>query len=110
MADRAAVSAGPAMVQIKSKFELEFRRISVPHSEVNRLSLDAFYRLITDAHCLPRSALVQISYRNPQNERLIRLESSEELAAALRSAAPLLKVFVSRLRGVEVEVYMNIYV
>ena len=97
-------AAGPAMVQIKSKFELEFRRISVPRSEANRLSLDAFYRLITDAHCLPRAAPVQISYKNSQSERLIRLESSEQLATALRSASPLLKVFVSRLRGVEVEV------
>lgn len=97
-------AAGLGLVQIKSKFELEFRRISVPRSEANRLSLDSFYRLITDAHCLPRSAPVEISYKNPQDEKLIRLESSEELATALRSAAPLLKVFVSRLRGVEVEV------
>ena len=92
------------MVEIKSKFELEFRRISVPRSEVERLSLEAFYRLVTEAHCLPSAAYVRISYQNPQSMRLTSLESAEELVAALRGAAPLLRLFVSRLRGVDVEV------
>ena len=96
------------MVEIKSKFELEFRRISVPRSEAERLSLEAFYRLVTDAHCLPPTAHVRISYQSP-NKKLIHLESTAELATALRGAAPLLRLFVSRLRGVEVEVSKYIH-
>ena len=104
MTEGRASGAGSAMVEVKSKFELEFRRIAVPRSEAERLSLEGFYRLVTDAHCLPPAALVQISYQSPHNKELVALESREELAAALRSAAPLLRLFVSRLRGVEVEV------
>ena len=107
-APTAATSSGTAdpteMVEIKSQFELEFRRISIPRSEAERLSLESFYRLVTDAHCLPRGAPVAISYQSPRDMKQTALESSEELAAALRGAAPLLRLFVSRLRGVEVEV------
>ena len=93
------------VVEIKSQFELEFRRISVPRSEAERLSLDSFYRLVTDAHCLPRAAPVLISYQNQRDMRQTPLESAEELATALHIAAPLLRLFVSRLRGLEVEVW-----
>ena len=99
-----SATAPTAMVEIKSKFELEFRRISVPRFEAERLSLEAFYRLVTDAHCLPPAAHVRISYQDPRAMRLTDLERSSDLATALRGAAPLLRVFVSRLRGVEVEV------
>lgn len=91
-------------VQIKSKFEMEFRRISAPRSEVERLSLESFYRLVTDAHCLPRSAPVLICYQNPRDMRQTPLQSVEELKAALASSAPLLRLFVSRIRGLIVEV------
>ena len=99
-----AGSAPTAMVDIKSKFELELRRISLPRSEAERLSLESFYRLLTDAHCLPPSAQVQISYQNPRSLKLTAVESSADLATAIRGAAPLLRLFVSRLRGVVVEV------
>ena len=96
------------VVEIKSQFELEFRRISVPRTEAARLTLDSFYRLVTDAHCLPRSPPVLISYQNTRDMRQTPLESGEELAAALQSAAPLLRLFMKRLRGLEVEVRMEV--
>lgn len=100
-----AISVGATeMVEIKSKFELEFRRISVPRSEIERLSLESFYRLVADAHCLPRAAHVQISYQNPLSMKVSNLESAEELKTALKSAVPLLRLFVSRIRGIEVQV------
>lgn len=116
MSDGKDNAAAPtAMVEIKSKFESEFRRISIPRSEAERLSLEAFYRLLTDAHCLPRAAYVRISYQDPRSMRMTDLERASDLATALRGAAPLLRLFVSRLRGVEVEVlttstlYVSLY-
>ena len=103
-----SLSNGPVepteVVEIKSQFELEFRRISVPRTEAERLTLDSFYRLVTDAHCLPRGAPVLISYQSSRDMRQTPLESAEELATALQIAAPLLRLYVSRLRGLEVEV------
>lgn len=104
MSDKECAAVPTATVEIKSKFDLEFRRISVPRCEVERLSLETFYRLVTDAHRLPPAALVRISYQDPRTMRLTDLKRSSDLATALQGAAPLLRLFVSRLRGVEVEV------
>lgn len=93
-----------AVVEIKSKFELEFRRISLLRGQAEALSIDAFYRLITDTHCLPPVASVQISYLDPRRNEHVRIEDAKQLAAAVKGAAPLLRLFVNRVRGAEAEV------
>ena len=106
-ARKETVAGGPeptSVLEIKSQFELEFRRISIPRSGAERLSLDSLYRLLTDAHCLPRGAPVLVRYQHPRDMRQAPLETQEELEAALSTAAPLLRLFVSRVRGLEVEV------
>ena len=96
--------AASDVVAIKSKFELEFRRISLPRRQAECLSLAAFHRLVCDTHCLSQPAPVQIFYLDPRSRRLAAIEGPEALAAALGGAAPLLRLFVSRVRGTEVEV------
>ena len=92
------------VVEIKSKFELEFRRISLLRGQAEALSIDAFYRLIADTHCLPPPANVQISYLDPRKNEQVPIEDAKELAAAVKTAAPLLRLFVNRVRGAEAEV------
>lgn len=93
-----------AVVEIKSKFEFEFRRLSLLRRQAEALSIDAFYRLITDTHRLPPLASVQILYLDPRKNEQVPIDDAKELATAFKGAAPLLRLFVNRVRGAEVEV------
>uniref|UniRef100_A0A182IQJ6 PDZ domain-containing protein n=1 Tax=Anopheles atroparvus TaxID=41427 RepID=A0A182IQJ6_ANOAO len=80
-------------VEIKSKFDAEFRRWSVKRSEQH--SFEEFQSLIERLHKLDRSQLL-VSYIDPRDNDLLPINNDDNFGRALTTARPLLRVIIQK--------------
>nr|CAG4645667.1 EOG090X09SP [Lynceus sp. MCZ IZ 141354] len=83
----------PNIVEVKSKFEAEFRRFSVDRSRP--LKFEGFRSLLEKLHCIS-SELFSISYTDPRDGDLLPINNDDNFARALMAAKPLLRIVVLR--------------
>ncbi|KAL0812080.1 hypothetical protein ABMA28_009466 [Loxostege sticticalis] len=80
-------------VEVKSKFDAEFRRFSLSRTE--KLKYEDFKGLIEKLHRLHDVAFL-ISYTDPRDGDLLPINNDDNLARALLTARPLLRVIIQR--------------
>ncbi|XP_046681409.1 partitioning defective protein 6 [Homalodisca vitripennis] len=80
-------------VEVKSKFDAEFRRFSV--SKATTMKYDEFHGLLEKLHRLGDVAFL-ISYTDPRDGDLLPINNDDNLARALQNARPLLRVIIQR--------------
>ncbi|XP_065349607.1 partitioning defective protein 6 [Cloeon dipterum] len=90
---KSSVKADTDDVEIKSKFDAEFRRFSVNRNESQ--SYEAFRALLEKLHALGTEPFL-ISYTDPRDGDLLPINNDENYGRALKSARPLLRVLVQR--------------
>lgn len=82
-----------SIVEIKSKFDAEFRRFSLDRSELTRF--DEFYKLIERFHKLFEVPF-GIFYTDPVHGDLLPINNDDNFAKAISSARPFLRLLVQR--------------
>ncbi|XP_052740470.1 partitioning defective 6 homolog beta [Bicyclus anynana] len=80
-------------IEVKTKFDAEFRRFSLNRSE--KLKYEDFKGLIEKLHRLHDVAFL-ISYTDPRDGDLLPINNDDNLARALLTARPLLRVIIQR--------------
>lgn len=80
-------------VEVKSKFDAEFRRFSVSRSTT--MKYEEFHGLLERLHRLGDVAFL-ISYTDPRDGDLLPINNDDNLARALQNARPLLRVIIQR--------------
>jgi len=96
MSHRKKIAQGQAdlsLVEVKSKFEAEFRRFSLKRDQLE--SFSEFYDLLEQTHCLEKTTF-SIYYRHPQDGDLLPINNKENFMHALGTATPLLRLFIQR--------------
>lgn len=96
MSHRKKIAQGQAdlsLVEVKSKFEAEFRRFSLKRDQLD--SFSEFYDLLEQTHCLAKTTF-SIYYRHPQDGDLLPINNKENFMHALGTATPLLRLFIQR--------------
>jgi partitioning defective protein 6 len=81
------------LIEIKSKFDAEFRRFSLSRSELSKF--DDFSKLIEHFHKL-FSVSFSIFYTDPIHGDLLPINNDDNFALAIASAKPLLRLIVQR--------------
>ncbi|GBP20891.1 Partitioning defective protein 6 [Eumeta japonica] len=80
-------------VEVKTKFDAEFRRFSLNRSE--RLKYEEFRALIEKLHRL-HDVTFLLSYTDPRDGDLLPINNDDNLARAILTAKPLLRVIIQR--------------
>ncbi|GJQ76280.1 putative diacylglycerol cholinephosphotransferase [Trypoxylus dichotomus] len=80
-------------VEVKSKFDAEFRRFSVERD--NQALFENFHSLLERLHLLQNIAFL-ISYIDPSDQDLLPINNDENLRRALLNAKPLLRIIIQR--------------
>ncbi|KAM3956816.1 partitioning defective protein 6 [Aphomia sociella] len=80
-------------VEVKTKFDAEFRRFSLCRTE--KLKYEDFKALIEKLHRL-HDVTFLISYTDPRDGDLLPINNDDNLARALLTARPLLRVIIQR--------------
>ena len=76
-------------VEVKSKFDAEFRRFSLDKSKYQ--TFEGFKRLLRELHHLGQLQFL-IKYSDPRDNDLLPITNDDNYMAALRNAKPLLKM------------------
>ncbi|XP_055376210.1 partitioning defective protein 6 [Condylostylus longicornis] len=84
--------ADSEMIEIKSKFDAEFRRWGFSR---NRTSFDFFQSLVEQLHRL-NNLEFEIFYVDPSDNDLLPINNDDNFGRALKTAKPLLRVIVQR--------------
>ncbi|XP_049820609.1 partitioning defective 6 homolog beta-like [Aethina tumida] len=92
-----------ARVEIKSKFETEFRRFSLEKNKT--IKFTEFHNLLENLHKLKEIAFA-IYYIDLKDEDLLPITNDENLAVALNHSKPLLRLVIQR-KGEGCEEYTN---
>jgi partitioning defective protein 6 len=91
-------------VEVKSKFDAEFRRFSLDRSK--HQTFDDFYQLLEDLHILSESKVpFRISYIDPKDNDLLPINNTDNYLRALKNARPLLRLVIQRQGEYEESVY-----
>ena len=80
-------------VEVKSKFDAEFRRFSLDKSRCQ--TFDGFKRLLKDLHHLGQLQF-DIKYSDPGDNELLPITNDDNYLAALKRAKPLLRLIIQR--------------
>lgn len=80
-------------VEVKSKFDAEFRRFSLDQSRCQ--TFDGFKRLLKDLHHLGQLQF-DIKYSDPGDNELLPITNDDNYLAALKRAKPLLRLIIQR--------------
>ena len=80
-------------VEVKSKFDAEFRRFSLDKSRCQ--TFDGFKKLLKDLHHLGQLQFV-IKYSDPRDNELLPITNDDNYLAALKNAKPLLRLIIQR--------------
>jgi len=80
-------------VEVKSKFDAEFRRFSLDKSRYQ--TFDAFRRYLRDLHNLGQLNFV-IKYSDPRDNELLPITNDDNYLAALKNAKPLLRLIIQK--------------
>lgn len=86
------------LVEVKSKFDAEFRRFSVDREKYERL--EDFRQLVEDLHRLANTAFV-LAYTDPRDGDLLPLTNDDNFRKALQCARPLLRIIVQHKGSLE---------
>ena len=86
-------------VEVKSKFDAEFRRFSITKDEASRY--EDFKNLVENLHRLSDVPFL-ISYTDPRDGDLLPINNDDNLGRALMNARPLLRVIIQR-KGESIE-------
>ncbi|XP_078469760.1 partitioning defective 6 homolog beta [Lampetra planeri] len=87
-----ATSRQVNLIEVKSKFEAEFRRFSLARSRPS--CYDEFYELLRLVHCAPSAELL-VGYADVHGD-LLPINNDDNYLKALSTAAPLLRVILQR--------------
>lgn len=82
-----------SILEVKSKFDAEFRRFSLDKSELSRY--DEFCRLIERFHSIS-DVPFSLCYTDPIHGDLLPINNDENFARAVQSARPLLRLLIQR--------------
>lgn len=88
-----AVHEHSGLVEVKSKFDAEFRRFSVERDV--QAKFEEFRSLLERLHRLTDTTFL-VSYIDPSDQDLLPINNDENLRRALNNAKPLLRVIVQR--------------
>eukprot|EP00092_Neocalanus_flemingeri_P005191 GFUD01005583.1.p1 GENE.GFUD01005583.1~~GFUD01005583.1.p1 ORF type:complete len:313 (-),score=50.80 GFUD01005583.1:391-1329(-) len=80
-------------VEVKSKFDAEFRRFSLDKSKYQ--TFEHFKQLLSDLHHLGQVPFV-IKYADPKDNDLLPITNDDNYMAALKNAKPLLRLVIQR--------------
>ncbi|XP_055592564.1 partitioning defective 6 homolog beta [Uranotaenia lowii] len=80
-------------IEIKSKFDAEFRRWSIKRSEPQ--NFNDFQSLVEKLHKLDRGQIL-VSYVDPRDNDLLPINNDDNFGRALTTARPLLRVIIQR--------------
>lgn len=80
-------------VEVKSKFDAEFRRFSLDKSRYQ--TFDSFKKHLKDLHNLGQLNFV-IRYSDPSDNELLPITNDDNYLAALKNARPLLRLIIQR--------------
>jgi len=80
-------------VEVKSKFDAEFRRFSLQKSKFQ--SFESFKSLLLDLHQLNKTAFI-VKYADPRDNDLLPITNDDNYLAALKNARPLLRLVIQR--------------
>ncbi|KAL5467096.1 hypothetical protein EMCRGX_G031276 [Ephydatia muelleri] len=94
MAAKRAPTYDPNLIEVKSKFECEYRRFNLNRMQLNQF--EAFHALVKESHHLPSDMPFTISYTDPRNGDLLPINNDDNLVRAFTTAVPLLRVIVYR--------------
>ncbi|XP_063853720.1 partitioning defective protein 6-like [Scylla paramamosain] len=90
--------APTALVEVKSKFDAEFRRFSVERDKYEKL--DDFRSLVEELHHLANIAFV-LAYTDPRDGDLLPITNDDNFRKALQCARPLLKIIIQHKGSLE---------
>lgn len=85
-------------IEIKSKFDAEFRRWSIKRSETH--NFDGFSGLVKRLHRLDNTQFL-ISYIDPRDNDLLPINNDDNFGRAINIARPLLRVIIQRKDSLE---------
>lgn len=80
-------------VEVKSKFDAEFRRFSLDKSRYQ--TFEDFKRLLLNLHHLGQLQFV-VKYSDPRDNELLPITNDDNYLAALKNAKPLLRLIIQR--------------
>nr|XP_053637975.1 partitioning defective 6 homolog beta-like [Cherax quadricarinatus] len=86
------------LIEVKSKFDAEFRRFSVERDRYEKL--EDFRRLVEELHRLANIAFV-LSYTDPRDGDLLPITNDDNFRKALQCARPVLKIIVQHKGSLE---------
>lgn len=86
-------SQASSLVEVKSKFDAEFRRFSVNREKLTKF--DDFNHLVEVIHGLPNIPFV-IAYTDPKDGDLLPINNDDNFVRALTIAGPLLRLLVQK--------------
>ncbi|XP_073833864.1 partitioning defective protein 6 [Musca autumnalis] len=87
------------IIEVKSKFDAEFRRIGLKRSD-EPPSFESFNNLLCQLHGLANIKFV-IQYIDPRDQGLLPINNDDNFARALKTAQPILRVIVQREEDLE---------
>eukprot|EP00794_Sanderia_malayensis_P018948 gene18948-20854_t len=82
-----------SMIEVKSKFDAEFRRYSIKRGSL--ASYDEFHEFVRNVHRL-YAIPFSIWYKDPLHGDLLPINNNENCSHALNTAQPLLRLFLQR--------------
>ncbi|CAG0902334.1 unnamed protein product, partial [Darwinula stevensoni] len=85
--------ANPNIIEVKSKFETEFRRFSFDRHKFPKF--EDFHCFIESRHLLSDVPFT-LSYTDPKDGDLLPINNDDNYAKAIENARPLLRVIVQR--------------
>ena len=91
-------------VEVKSKFDAEFRRFSLDRSK--HQTFDDFYNLLEGLHMMTEAKVpFRVSYVDPKDNDLLPINNTDNYLRALQNARPLLRLVIQRQGEYEDSVY-----
>lgn len=84
-----------SLIEIKSKFDAEFRRWSIKRNPENPHTFDDFYSTIERFHKLTGVAFL-ISYIDPRDNDLLPINNDDNYHRALTTARPLMRIIIQK--------------
>ncbi|KAI6653078.1 PAR6 [Oopsacas minuta] len=84
----------PDAVEVKAKFEMQFRRFNIFRGEFNQI--EDFYTVIREQFGLTLDMAFHISYTDPIHQDLLPINNNDNLAKAFTTANPLIKLYLYR--------------
>ncbi|XP_037791228.1 partitioning defective protein 6-like [Penaeus monodon] len=93
--------AQSSLIEVKSKFDAEFRRFSVERDKYERL--EDFRTLVEELHRLQSTSFV-LAYTDPRDGDLLPITNDDNFRKALQCSRPLLRVIIQHKGKTDMEV------